>query len=153
MKKNKTILAIWNSGGKGKSSSVRGFADALKSTYLPPVRVDVFQNPNPFVNGQDFRYVVDINGVRIGIESQGDPNTNLRSRLDELSGGLYDCDIIVCSTRTRGETIDAVWHVVRKGYEPIWTSTYDVRDAVNHNLVNTLKGKHLLELLVTLGLI
>ncbi|HRJ35704.1 MAG TPA: hypothetical protein PK610_06935, partial [Flavobacteriales bacterium] len=109
--------------------------------------------PTTISSTGDFRLVVEINGIIIGIESQGDPNTNLQNRLIDLADNFH-CEIILCSSRTRGDTVFAVDNLANtRGFQTIWTSTYQIANTANHNLVNRLKAKHLLDLLQGLSLI
>ncbi|SOU86788.1 hypothetical protein [Tenacibaculum dicentrarchi] len=145
----KTILAIWNSGGKGKTGTVREIAQNLMRIY--PSFKPIYPNPAIVHPKYDFRLIIEINGKIIGLESQGDPNTNLEVRLDELVN-KYNCDIIYCTTRTRGKTVKAVENIANTySYDKIWTSTYQTNN--NHSLVNDLKAKHIIELTQKLGLI
>lgn len=141
----KTILGLWNAADKGKTDTLREFAKLILSVY-PACRV-IYPKPVSISSKHDFRLVVDINGIIVGVESQGDPNTNLRTRLLELTDS-YKCDVILCTTRTRGDTVAAVDFIVsHRGFEAFWTSTYQIDDKSKHGLANELKAKHLLELL------
>lgn len=145
----KTILAIWNSGGKGKTATVREIAQNLMRIY--PNFKSIYPNPATVHPKYDFRLIIEINGKIIGLESQGDPNTNLEKRLDELVN-KFNCDIIYCTTRTRGKTVKAVENIANTyGYYKIWTSTYQTIN--NHTLANDLKAKHIIDLTQKLGLI
>lgn len=147
----KTVLAIWHSGEKGKTATLREFANLLVSTY--PSSRPIFPTIITIPATGDFRLVVEINGKIIGIESQGDPNTNLQNRLLDLSDNFH-CEIILCSSRTRGETVSAVDNLFHtRSFQTIWTSTYQIADKASHNLVNRLKAEHLLNLLQSLNLI
>lgn len=148
-KNGKTILAIWNTGGKGKTETVREFAKLLLLTYNN--YAEIFPIPASIPSKGDFRLVVNINGRIVGIESMGDPKTNLEKRLLNLSDN-YKCDLIICTCRTRGETVWAVDNVANsRGYETIWSSTYQVVGKNQKQISNNLKAKHLLELLSRLG--
>ena len=147
----KTILSIWHSGNKGKTETLREFAYLLLATY--PTYRPIFPIPTTIPATGDFRLVIEINGIIIGIESQGDPNTNLQNRLIDLADNFH-CEIILCSSRTRGDTVTAVDNLFNtRGFQTIWTSTYQIANTANHNLVNRLKAKHLLDLLQGLSLI
>ena len=149
--KQKTILAVWNAGGKGKTESLRQFANILVNKY--PNFKPIFPIPANISSKNDFRLVVEIGGIIIGIESQGDPNTNLKNRLIDLVT-TFNCDIILCTCRTRGETVAAVHNICNTyGFQKIWTSTYQIEDSAQHTLVNQLKGEHILDLLQKLNLI
>jgi hypothetical protein len=145
----KTILAIRNLANKGKTASLREFANLLIASYPNYSAIIPIQTYIPATG--DFRLIIKINGKIIGIESQGDPNTNFEDRLLDLADNFH-CDIILCTTRTKGDTIDAVDNLWQnKGFQTIWTSTYQM--TTNHQLVNQAKAKHLLDLLKTLNLI
>lgn len=89
----KTALSIWNSGNKGKTETLREFANLLLATYptFTPISPVVAIVP---VTG-DFRLVVQINGKIIGIESQGDP---VRKPTVQKSRYFYSCNL-VCKTK------------------------------------------------------
>lgn len=143
----KTILAIKNTASTGKSETLRELAQLLMSTY--PIHQVKFLKPDPIGGAGDFSFVAVMNGKTIAIESKGDPSTNLKKRLTEIE--KYNPDIIICATRTTGETVTAVKGLEKKGYQSVWTSTYEVLD--NFNVVNKLKAKHVLELMQNLKLI
>lgn len=142
-----TIIAIKNSGAKGKTETVRQFANLLLHSYPSCTPLDPLSAIVPSTG--DFRLIVEVNGKVIGIESQGDPNTNLKKRLNELLH-IWKCDIIICTCRTKGDT----WYDVRNlRINTIWTSTHDISGQANQAIANSLKGKNILELLQGLTLI
>lgn len=144
-----TIIAIWNSGGKGKSFTILNLANLLMSSYTTHKVIYCSKNPSKLTI--DFRLILEINGKVIALESMGDPKTNLEKRLDDIVL-KYKADLIICSTRTRGETVQAVHRIARKhSFDEIWTSTYEI--AHSHNIVNTAKSEHLLDLIIRLSLI
>jgi hypothetical protein len=147
---SKTILAVWHTGSRGKSSSLREAAKYLLSAFpnhrFPPGA------PSSIPATGDFRLVVNVRGKIVAFETQGDPNTDLGGRLQEIVS-LYAPDVILCSTRTKGETVEAVEAIERNhSYESIWTSTYQV-DIAQQNAANALKGRHIVELLQGLSII
>lgn len=144
-----TIIAIWNSGGKGKSSTILNLANLLMTSYT--AHKVIYCSKNIASLTIDFRLIIEINGKVIALESQGDPKTNLEKRLDDIVL-KYKPDLIICSTRTRGETVHAADNIASKySFDTIWTSTYQI--AHSQNLVNILKSEHLLDLIVKLGLL
>ncbi|HET9506104.1 MAG TPA: hypothetical protein VFO93_21370 [Hymenobacter sp.] len=145
----KTIVAISGAASKGKSSTLREFANVLLTAY--PSYKPLYPVPASVPANGDFRLIIEVNGKIIGIESKGDPNTGLRGRLEDLAVN-HHCDIIFCSTRTKGDTVDAVNSIsYHKYFQRIWTSTYQI--ASSQNLANQAKARHLLDLLQSLGLI
>lgn len=138
----KTILTVWHTSGKGKTSTIREFADLLNITF--PNRKIIIQEPSPFNPTGDIRYIIEINGKTIAIESQGDPSSGLKRRLDEINS--FNPDIIICASRTRGSTVsDIDSFAATNSFQQIWTSTYQTD--TNHQQVNKLKAQHMLELL------
>lgn len=145
----KTILAIWHTSNKGKTETLREFTNLLLLSF--PTYRHIFPNPAAIPARGDFRLVVEINGKIIGIESKGDPRTGLHNRLLDLADN-FKCDIILCTSRTKGETVEAVDNLfLNRGFQTIWTSTYQM--ATNHQLVNQAKARHILDLLLSLRLI
>lgn len=145
----KTILSVWNTTNKGKTETLREFANLLLSTY--PAFVPIFPATAIIPSKGDFRLVVQINDKIIGIESQGDPNTNLQNRLLDLADN-FKCEVILCSSRTRGETVLAVDNLFHtRGFSTIWTSTYQLTGHQQQIIANNLKARHILDLLQTLG--
>lgn len=149
--KYRTVLAIWHEASKGKTESVRQFAMTLLQTY--PAFKPIFPIPSKIPLKGDFRLIVEINGKIIGVESQGDPGTKLEERLLHLAD-FYKCEVIICTTRTSGKTVESVKSLVRtRNFNDVWISTYEVVGKGHQSFVNKLKGKHILDLLQSLNVI
>ena len=144
-----TILAIWNAGGKGKSTTILELAKLL-TTRIPNYRlIESSKNVNNLTI--DFRLIIEINGKVFALESQGDPNTDLEKRLDIIVN-KHKPNHIICTCRTRGETVNAIHNVAsRHSYDKIWASTYETTHS--QSLANKLKGEHLLDLIIKMGLL
>lgn len=147
----KIMLAIWHQANKGKTETLREFSNQLLNAF-PTARI-IFPIPLAIPAVGDFRLVVEINGRIVGIETEGDPNTKLDLRLVDLADNFH-CDVILCTTRTSGRTVDAVDHVAgTRGYNVIWTSTYQFDIPAQFSFVNQQKASHILDLLLNLGAI
>lgn len=146
--KTKTIVALWHTASKGKTATLREVARLLNQ-QAPEGIITPFNN---IPNTGDFRFVIEINGIVVGIESQGDPNTNLENCLFELANE-YNCSVIFCATRTRGSTVEAVDSLLPQGFQTIWTSTYQIDGENQQNIANRTKAKHLLDLLGELNIL
>jgi hypothetical protein len=85
----------------GKSQTVRTVVEML-TTKHPQAKIE-----HRHTTKVDVRVVLTINGLKIGIESQGDPSGRLVKPSLDLFVRL-GCDVIICTTRTRGATVDAV---------------------------------------------
>ncbi|HEY4239974.1 MAG TPA: hypothetical protein VGM88_09175 [Kofleriaceae bacterium] len=100
------VIAVRGIGRRGKTTTIRGVLDLLRQAHPNAP-------PEGMVHTRDIAVIIVINGIKIGIESKGDPSTELRLRLQRLREA--GCHIILCATRSRGETVDAV-----KSLRPIY---------------------------------
>lgn len=126
------IIAIWNSGGKRKSSTVLPLANLLLRKYP---NLSVIYSSNDIRNlSIDFTLIIKINKKTIALESSGDLDTGLEKRLNKIVND-YNPNLIFCTCRTRGKTVYAVDNTPNNfGYDTIWSSTYQVTnndDSVN----------------------
>jgi len=95
--------------------------------------------------------VFEINGVTVAILSQGDPNSNLEARL-RLVIQNFNCDLVFCATRTKGETVRAVENIANEfDANIIWTSTYQTSNENDVDQLNEIKAQHLLDLVQQMG--
>lgn len=91
----KTIFALRGKAKTGKTTTIKKVYELLKNKYTK-------SNQTEFIVHTDIKIIIIIDGIKIGIESQGDPG----SRLDDSLKDFVDsqCDIILCAARTRGMT-------------------------------------------------
>lgn len=153
MKNKKIILAVSYSGSTGKSSTLRAAAQSLLNLY--PNHIAIFPTPTVVPPNGDFRLIVNINNKVVAIESQGDPNTDLCKRLNELAVN-YKADVIICTARTRGTTVDDINTVAHNhGFEKIWTTPFFIPGnyPTERNIANDQKGQQMIALLQALGVI
>ena len=107
---SKLVIAIQGISNTGKTKTIIQFANELVEFYKI--------SPNPIERiGNEISCVFEIQGCKIGIISQGDPGTGLEEKLNELVKDK--CKIIVCATRTYGETTRAVAQACSE-YEKVW---------------------------------
>lgn len=139
---NKTIITIWHRSNMGKSSTILELAKLL---LIQRTDVQIIQCSKDAQNlTVDFRLIISFKGKIIALESQGDPNSRLGERLLELE--TFNPSIIICTSRTRGETVNAIENFAdNNDYDTIWTSTYQVSN--NHNEFNMLKAMHLMQII------
>lgn len=144
-----TIIAIWNTAGKGKSSTILELANLLIKNY--PNYNLIYSSKDVNNLSIDFRLIIEINNKVIALESQGDPGTKLEIRLNQIIKN-HTPNLIFCTCRTRGETVNAINNTVKNhGFDKVWTSTYDMNHS--YQQVNKLKARYLIDLSVNLGLI
>jgi hypothetical protein len=145
----KTIFILWNRAGKGKSSTIKELAKLFIAKFSS---CEILFSSENFPNTPDIRLVIKIDDKITAFESMGDPNSGLETRLNQISD--YNCNIIFVTSRTRGETVQAIHKFSNeKKYEKIWTSTYEVPFDSQQNAANSLNAKHIYELFQSLELI
>lgn len=139
----KTIIALSNNGNTGKTETLRILAQMLIEKYPELQILDKKQEKIP--SEGDFRFVVQINSQKIGIESEGNPDSLLKERLGDLT--QLGCNIIFCTSRTRGETVKTIEEIGNNNdFQIIWTSTYQTQNTEQYTSVNQLKAQHLWDL-------
>jgi hypothetical protein len=98
----KQIIVLSGKSNIGKSKTIKIVYELLLENYpsliiLPDTLAET---------GKEIRVVIKINGKRIGIESRGDNRTLVENALKIFAD--HKCAIILCASRTRGGSWDAV---------------------------------------------
>ena len=123
----KTILALRGAGNRGKSTSLSMLVDKIMAEY-------------PIADLNERRYKIDvtmiitINGVKVGIETQGDPNSRLGASLKRFVESK--CKVIVCASRSYGGTVDLINVAASSGYVVKWFDKAKVANPRNHGQAN-----------------
>jgi hypothetical protein len=129
------LFALQGRGNCGKSDTLIRLLQAIQAKYpsattqaLPPVTKDVAV----IMRG--------VNGLVVGIESQGDPNSRLQQSLRDFVAA--NCDIIFCACRTSGMTV---------GWVNALSATYSINFvaqtcvANNHGVTNAATALSLMQ--------
>lgn len=113
----KLVIANRGAGGIGKSSAIKAVWQLLKKNGNKPV-VEVWQ-------GDDIMAVFDINNVKVGISSQGDPDSCMEKNMENFVND-YDCGIIVTACRMKSDTYHKVIDFLGEDndYDIIWYGHY-----------------------------
>lgn len=133
----KTVIANYGAGDRGKSSSLVLVYQKIVQKY-----------PNIKIIDKDTRWgeikaIFEINGLKIAIESQGDPDSRIHASLEEFLN--INCDVIICACRTKGETTNAVGEMEGKfGYRLIWAQNIYCESISNH--VNNIYAESIVTL-------
>lgn len=134
--KQKTTIAIRGIGGQGKSETIKLLRDILKMQFSNHIE-------NLILDDGDVKSILEINNIKIGIESQGDPKSRQgQSIIDFIND---NCDIIICACRTSGETEINVLNTNNNGYRIIWATNYRSKQISNTQL-NQISANHLFEI-------
>ena len=88
------------------------------------------------INNCDIKALVQIGDIKVGIESQGDPNSRMFVSLDDFV--KEGCDIIVCACRCWGSTTNKVDSLKQYGYEILWTQNDRTDNPSIHGQLNEL---------------
>lgn len=93
------IFALQGSSSSGKSSTLIQLFNLIVAKY-PGGTVQALHGGT-----KDVKVIVyPVNGKKIGIESQGDPNSRLQQSLTDFRNA--NCDIVFCACRTSGMTVN-----------------------------------------------
>ncbi|MCW3074610.1 MAG: hypothetical protein JWP69_1679 [Flaviaesturariibacter sp.] len=138
----KRIYALWSPGSKGKTTTGKLIAGELHRLFpAAPVLPDAAA-----LSGGEINIQIVIGKLKIGITSQGDPGTGLYQRLEKHA--LDGCHIIVCTTRTRGETEEAVEETERRyGFRAVWFTNYQSGFPGEHAFLNEASATRLVSLM------
>ena len=120
----KKLLCVWGSSNYGKTTAIIEFDTILNRNFKGNIN-SVYPSPLGQPPDDIFRiYTIKYNGqtYTLGIESQGDPNSRQQASLDLFL--QKNCDIIICASRTRGETVSNVENFCSNNqYDSFWIST------------------------------
>ena len=139
----KRIYALSNGASQGKTTTVKRIADELHRLFpTAPITPGLTS-----LSEHEILITLTIKGVKIGITSQGDPGTGLYRRLEQLADS-EKCDLLICTTRSRGETVRAILDIEKAfGFETVWFSNYQSENPLNHLYLNQKSALQVVELI------
>jgi len=140
---NKTIIGIYGRGQEGKSTTIKKVTQLILSNY-PNATCSI----NPIDYSGDILLIINIGTIKIGFESQGDPGSRMiYANTVENLAKIELCDIIVCATRTEGETVKKVDYVADTyGYHTIWLSSF-WSPTINKEVLNHLAAENIIKII------
>jgi hypothetical protein len=131
----KTVIALYGPANTGKSSTVKKVYELLKAKYPnAPVTHEIIHH--------DVRAIIKINGHSIGIESQGDPGSRIFTSISLFV--QEECDIIVCATRTRGQTVEVIENL-KPQYCVNWVQKLREPNEAQHEQINKALASDILK--------
>ena len=132
----KKIFALRGKSNTGKRQTIRTVVEML-SAKQPNATIE--HNP---ITKVDPRVVMTVNHLKIGIESQGNSTGRLlKQTLDGFA--RIGCDVIICATRTRGTTIEAVDTL--PGFEVEWLQQHEQSQPTEQILRNIVMARQIVE--------
>lgn len=149
---NKTIIAVYGRSNEGKSETIKKVFQILIGEF-PNAKSLI----NPINIDGDILATIQLGKIKIGIESQGDPNSRMIThqtieKLADVSNDpvLGGCDIIICATRTEGKTVKTVDQVANNyGYNVIWISSF-FSPKLNTEVLNRMAARNMIEIVKSL---
>jgi hypothetical protein len=101
----KKIIVVTGVSDRGKSETINEAYDILRSKYPGAEVKELFRRRK---NTRDIKVLITINGVKIGIESQGDPKSTVRLFVSLPEFVDMGCEVIVCAAHENSITMGEV---------------------------------------------
>lgn len=136
MLRKKLLIVDKGVENTGKSTVVKEVIRLLEDVYkLHPE--PIYEDDN--FDETDVACVFTLNGVKIGIESCGDPGPRLPKTLEIFCE--KECGIILCASRTKGEIMDAIKSKKEK-YTLLYAPHYFEEDNLDSAFVTSLNARY-----------
>lgn len=120
----KKVIALRGIAKVGKSTTINKVYALLRNKY-PTAKIEHEKSTRVEITA-----VLTIDGVKLGIESHGDPGSVLEESLRLFA--RLGCQLIICATRTRGQTVDAVGRLA-PSFEVLWFNQENSSDQEFNN--------------------
>lgn len=139
----KLVIANRGAGWVGKSAAILSLINLLEEKGYRLI----YKVPQ----GADCKAAFMVEGVRVGVESQGDPKSEMEASMEEfVSEG---CEIIVTACRTKSKTFEKVTEYLGKenGYGILWFAHYVYKTPgaeKAQDFLNRLYAEHVLEIVL-----
>lgn len=144
---NKTIIAVYGRYNEGKSDTLKKVCQTILSTF-----------PTAEASQEDINYEHDIlltiqlPNLKIGIESKGDPNSRMLTEDTIKSLADENCDIILCATRTSGDTTYKVDEIADNyGYHTLWISSF-WSPKLDYSVLNQKAAENVIDIIKSLAI-
>lgn len=134
----KRIIVLYNKSNSGKSTIFKNVDELISKKYKDCKNTTLHNN-------YDICKIYNINGISVGIESQGDPGSRLNESLKCFNE--KKCDIIICTSRTKGETVNSIVAYEKFGYEILWFSNITSKTQTTTSNLNKLTAKFIIDIL------
>lgn len=147
---NKQIIALCGKRNSGKSKTIEQVYEILASKYKDASEESLLRYKHKRqVDVVDVNVIMTIdNGIKIGIEGKGDPKDKQKNyfRLEKSIKSFVEteCTVIICATRTSGETFNLVdrqlgYTVIRKYQQ--YKDTVSDQEKSNHDMAQEIVGE------------
>ena len=130
----KTILALRGAGNRGKSTTLCLLIGLIRKSYPNAI----FEETRYKI---DITIVITIDKTRVGIETQGDPNSRLQVSLQRFI--KVKCKVVICACRSSGRTVEIVREAANDGYQIKWFDKGQTQDLNEQAAANLRTAKEL----------
>jgi hypothetical protein len=140
-----TLIAIYGRKNEGKTATIIQVCRIIQRNFPNAVFAPPF---DPLNDTEDIQHVIEIGPFRIGVESQGDPDSRIfaENSITSFATGENRCHVIICATRTKGDTVNFVSDFDQNyGYDIMWLSSH-YAPSLNHRVVNDIAANNIVEL-------
>ena len=117
------LFALYGRGASGKTTTIK----CACKLFADNAGAGIEGWDGQIDNNEDIVCFVETNGVRVGFSSGGDTLEAVRDGLNELTE--KGCKIVVCATRTSGETLDPVYEHIKENTHQLYWIRQAVLDA------------------------
>lgn len=124
----KIIITLMGLAQRGKTETITLAFQHLLDKY--PQHAIIIDDGK--ISG-DVKAILFINGAKVGIESQGDPNSRQMRSIDEFVN--MGCDIILSASRTRGMTTRSI-KKYEQSYNILWFQKEKAKEQTNYFSTN-----------------
>jgi hypothetical protein len=135
----KTLITLRGAGNRGKSTTLCVLIELIKAAY-----------PNATFEERrykiDITIVITIGKIKIGVETQGDPNSRLERSLKTFVE--LGCKVIICASRSTGKTVEIVNAAGCPGYQQKWVEKASVQEPAKQAAANRATAEELLALVL-----
>ncbi|MBK9014833.1 MAG: hypothetical protein IPM82_12570 [Saprospiraceae bacterium] len=147
----RTIIAIYGRQNEGKSATIKKTCETIFRNYPKAKQLLPLE---PINYDGDICVLIEISGIKIGFSSIGDPGDYALGRsYDEVwKLAQANCQIIICATRTRGDTTYKVDDIASNhdfDYHTLWISSF-FSPKLNYEVLNQLAAENLVEIIKSL---
>lgn len=124
----KFILTLTGLAQSGKTETIKLVFQLLIERY--PQHAIIIEEG---FGNRDVKALLFINGAKVGIDSQGDPNSRQMRSIDEFVN--MGCDIILSASRTRGMTTRSI-KKYEQSYNILWFQKEKAKEQTNYFSTN-----------------
>lgn len=133
------IIALWGKHDSGKTTTIQFLRDILLKRGAKEEKI---------VDEYDFISVFDFQDKKVGVISGGDTKDILTGNFGKLPN---DCDVVMCPSRTKGETVQYLEELVFSQEDLIWVKKAEIKNNGKYsvekeeNIINLIQAEILFE--------